>query len=519
MKLINILFLLHFSLSTFSQFNVDWNVRLNLEEGGEKVGGYVNEGSTYLYFFYQEEYLLRIISDSGNETLVYDYWYFSDTLKYYTIDLFYTDSTQTIIAGQIIQDGDLHQVISRLDPDLGLVWVYQQADEFGPVAQRGLIAKPDTTFILTYSYLPFTYNNYGYIVLDGSGSPITEMLVERSGLGTSDILVEKGAHVWTINQFDSLRIAKYTKTGSIIQDTCIAWPLEGELTGGGSFTPPVWNGDTLIMQAQVSEDIPAGIQRIIYSFEPASLSNFSFHVLNEPEFFDCYSQWNIVDTQLEDLQVSDDVSGHPVAVRTSYSSSLELIDHDSVDLESYINFTGYSAWIFDQEHLSWIGYFSHLTDNSIDGGQAALLDISKDSIPILTILDEAWTIYSGSAEILSDEDGFILYNKRIFLAEGDSSRAELTRVVRTSTDIEEPAHLENIILFPNPFHSNLSITGLVPGNYQCRLLDLSGREVYRNKVMTDADRLQLQMGDIPNGYYLLELSGKEKVYRQSVVRF
>jgi len=79
--------------------------------------------------------------------------------------------------------------------------------------------------------------------------------------------------------------------------------------------------------------------------------------------------------------------------------------------------------------------------------------------------------------------------------------------------------MESIQLFPNPFHSKLTITGLVPGNYQCRLLDLSGREVYRNKVMTDADRLQLQMADIPNGYYLLELSGKEKVYRQSVVRF
>jgi hypothetical protein len=520
MKLINFLLLIHSVTHSYCQFIVDWNLSFDIPSHDSKLGTSFSDAKVNMYYFLPDEAILKVTVDPDNETITHNYWYFTDTLNYHSIDQFYTDSLQTIVAGQVLIDGIYRQVTCRLDEEFQILWTYQQADEFGPLAFQGIIAKPDTTFLLTYSYLPFTFNNYGYIVIDEDGTVLREELVPRLGAGTVDMLVQKDGYVWMINDFDSLSVLKCTKTGEVVQDTTIAWPILEEVSGGGNSFKPLWLNDTLILYTQKSAWLPSGIQRILYAFKPDSMSAFSFNVLNEPEFYDSFIQWDDSNHLLQDLQVSEDATGNLVALRTAYSSNLEMVHRDSMLLTGIIDFEGSSYWEFDEVSNTWVGYCSHINGNTSSVGQAAILSFLADSTLAVMNLDVAWNIlYSNQSEIYQDDVGFILYNEKFPMADSDSIRGELTRIMNNSLHIEGcNSGLASPYIFPNPFHHQLNATELDPGTYTCRLINETGQIIWVSDKMAEGNMMQLNIPFIPSGLYILELANESAVIRKSVIR-
>ncbi|MBK7108891.1 MAG: T9SS type A sorting domain-containing protein [Bacteroidetes bacterium] len=85
--------------------------------------------------------------------------------------------------------------------------------------------------------------------------------------------------------------------------------------------------------------------------------------------------------------------------------------------------------------------------------------------------------------------------------------------------IETSLNSTSCFVYPNPFRTELTISNLKPGRYHCRLLYLSGQDVWSSSQTLSGDQLKLQFPALPNGYYILELSEKDVVYRKSIIRF
>lgn len=74
---------------------------------------------------------------------------------------------------------------------------------------------------------------------------------------------------------------------------------------------------------------------------------------------------------------------------------------------------------------------------------------------------------------------------------------------------EENEWLENIQIFPNPASSqlNISITGLETKELDITIMDLQGREIYRDKkeIIDNNDNIVIQTSSLSNGSYLISL--------------
>lgn len=70
-------------------------------------------------------------------------------------------------------------------------------------------------------------------------------------------------------------------------------------------------------------------------------------------------------------------------------------------------------------------------------------------------------------------------------------------------EVEEPVQLE---VYPNPAHTSTTLRWATPGNYQLRLLDVTGREVHRSAHQgTEA---VLDLAGLPAGPYLIHLTDR-----------
>jgi hypothetical protein len=74
-----------------------------------------------------------------------------------------------------------------------------------------------------------------------------------------------------------------------------------------------------------------------------------------------------------------------------------------------------------------------------------------------------------------------------------------------STGLENTAFDTKVLIYPNPFSSQttIEIKGFSAGNYQLRIVDLLGREVF--KSLTTSSQLQFNREDLQAGIYFIEI--------------
>ncbi|TAH27132.1 MAG: T9SS C-terminal target domain-containing protein [Cytophagales bacterium] len=83
------------------------------------------------------------------------------------------------------------------------------------------------------------------------------------------------------------------------------------------------------------------------------------------------------------------------------------------------------------------------------------------------------------------------------------------------TDIENSFNQHGVKVYPNPAKNLINID-LANNNFsQIILLDVTGREVFTNKVTSQTEKIDLS--DLKKGLYILQLNGNSSNYRQTIV--
>jgi hypothetical protein len=441
---------------------------------------------------------------------------FSDSVKYSSIEqIIYLDE-YIIVSGEIDYYAVGRSGITFLSNDYERLWECLVPDSLGSTSRYSMAFANDTIFMLAATSGSFVDHNYfikGWDIL-GNDLPILQLPRIAGGVGLT--LVEHDGLHYISDKSDALYEYVVNRSGDILHESVSDWPVEVLTTfygGGPAITPPIQSDVSFVDGTpKISDD---GSYTFVYQQDLIPGTEPEIKLLSGPH--DSYGflmgLYQKEDTYLAtELLVTSDWEG--IYSLTTFDSDLLIQETRSFVLSDIPDLPLQGAHGVSPDWNYHYHYYPYL-DGDVE--YAVFVTVDADNQYVIDTLYDGFSTSPVNSRMLVTNDAIYLYiYKQGSLGE---TIQQILRIGAPGLGATYLPQMESIQLFPNPFHSKLTITGLVPGNYQCRLLDLSGREVYNNKVMTDADRLQLQMGDIPNGYYLLELSGKEKVYRQSVVRF
>mgnify|MGYP001601531457 CR=1 FL=1 len=75
---------------------------------------------------------------------------------------------------------------------------------------------------------------------------------------------------------------------------------------------------------------------------------------------------------------------------------------------------------------------------------------------------------------------------------------------------------KEILLYPNPANDNITITGEGIAGMNLKLTDISGKTIYAGKI--NADRYLLNLGNVSNGVYFIQLSDKDSSVTQKFIK-
>jgi hypothetical protein len=70
---------------------------------------------------------------------------------------------------------------------------------------------------------------------------------------------------------------------------------------------------------------------------------------------------------------------------------------------------------------------------------------------------------------------------------------------------ENQLKLDNLKVYPNPFHEELSLTWSEMKVFSVKLFDLNGKLLYEAEPSLDGVDFTVHIDDLPNGVYLLEV--------------
>lgn len=81
------------------------------------------------------------------------------------------------------------------------------------------------------------------------------------------------------------------------------------------------------------------------------------------------------------------------------------------------------------------------------------------------------------------------------------------------TNTQETVGFENLVIYPNPFKSELSIKlGYVNQNIEVRIYNLDGKRVYSKKM--EQLNPQIFLSHLPSGIYILEVRTENRLYKR-----
>jgi Secretion system C-terminal sorting domain/Outer membrane protein Omp28 len=77
----------------------------------------------------------------------------------------------------------------------------------------------------------------------------------------------------------------------------------------------------------------------------------------------------------------------------------------------------------------------------------------------------------------------------------------------------------NISLLPNPASDNFNINGLMAGNYNIRIFDISGKELktFLNKDIQDNEKISLPINEFSKGIYLVNIATEGKSFTKQLI--
>ena len=99
-------------------------------------------------------------------------------------------------------------------------------------------------------------------------------------------------------------------------------------------------------------------------------------------------------------------------------------------------------------------------------------------------------------------------------------------VIKTTPAVPDPDKLAagqivELRLAPNPAHTSfqLSANNLGQGKVEIRILDIAGTRIFKNLTLSATDKLQttIQVGDLPRGLYVVEVTAPKGVFARRLV--
>ena len=137
---------------------------------------------------------------------------------------------------------------------------------------------------------------------------------------------------------------------------------------------------------------------------------------------------------------------------------------------------------------------------------------------IICIHDLLLITDSVSLAVCSVKDSVTLYNRFGFPVPThwgffDFSLEEWTGILTGLTDPQP----RNTLTYPNPFDSDLTITGLTPSDTYFVIVDLLGNVQYKSSIAR-RETIQLQLGSLPKGIFILKIFGQQTIRSELLLK-
>ncbi|MBL7744977.1 MAG: T9SS type A sorting domain-containing protein [Chitinophagaceae bacterium] len=72
-----------------------------------------------------------------------------------------------------------------------------------------------------------------------------------------------------------------------------------------------------------------------------------------------------------------------------------------------------------------------------------------------------------------------------------------------------PRKNETIIIYPNPASNKITVTGITSGSL-LTLSDISGKQIWQKKIVTDQNAIVLNLPSLPSGIYVMKIDERSK---------
>jgi len=126
------------------------------------------------------------------------------------------------------------------------------------------------------------------------------------------------------------------------------------------------------------------------------------------------------------------------------------------------------------------------------------------------------SVSGNSFSPLTAGSGTFLINYVFTDANGCTDSAASNITVSVCAGITEPnADIKNIIVYPNPMHGNIIVSGLTEIS-QIKIFNVFGEEVlYRQ---TEKNNIKIDVSDLSTGIYLIQIQGKTNFISKTIIK-
>lgn len=442
----------------------------------------------------------------------------SDTVKYLSIDQIVYWEDYKVVSGSITYYGAGRIAISVISSDYEIIWEKILPDSLGGITSQSLSISEDTLFALTATsgapYIDPIFSIHSWNI-DGVELPIIQ--IPRSSGGQNFSLTESNGLHFIHDKTEALYVYVVNRNGVVIQESISEWPVEVATTfyGGMATTEPIqFNGSIYDATPKSSDDG-------LYSFVYNQVYTLGFDPVIQPISgpSNAYGvNLSLIKSTIANRFLSSEylskIDGSKLFILTELDSNLLILNTRSFTLTDIPNLPSLGSHGVSQD---WKHHYHFYPYDGSSTSQAYFVTVDELNNYNIDTLKDGFTTNPESGTMLVTSDAIYLHVKKTD-ALGVSIQ-QLLCLGAPGLSIETSLNSTNCFVYPNPFRTELTISNLKPGRYQCRLLYLSGQDVWSSTQTLSGDQLKLQFPALPNGYYILELSEKDVVYRKSIIRF
>jgi hypothetical protein len=101
-------------------------------------------------------------------------------------------------------------------------------------------------------------------------------------------------------------------------------------------------------------------------------------------------------------------------------------------------------------------------------------------------------------------------------ASGCSATSEALEI--NITGIEDPRIAKQVLTYPNPARSRLSVVSQMPEAIKIRIYNSTGHQVSENMIAPGQPHLEINLGKLSPGLYLIQLQSEQGLSHRKLIK-